>query len=131
MSINNNNLDQDYDKEGLFNVPISSLFNKFANERDVSLVYGDIIEVKNKKILPVAKASYAFGGGSANIEKTKKNSSERSGGGGGHFTISPIGVFEITEEKTLFKRTSMSKMSFFLGAATAISLVSMISQIRK
>jgi len=126
---NQDNTEKTQEKSAYSSVPIHSLFNKFAQERDVSLVYGEVIELNNKKILPVARASYSFGGGSAIINKKDKKS-EESGGGGGHFTITPIGVFDITENRTLFKRTSMSKKSFIVGVLATIGVVSFINQFR-
>lgn len=73
---------------------VKTLFKKFANQRDVSLVYGDPIEVGLMKVVPVAKVSYGFGGGGDGAGNE---------GGGGSFKINPIGVYEITPESATFK----------------------------
>lgn len=131
MSVDNqDNTEKTHEKSAYSSVPIQSLFYKFAQEKDVSLVYGEIIELNNKKILPVASASYSFGGGSAIMNK-KDNKSAESGGGGGHFMITPIGVFEITENETIFKRTSMSKKSFIVGVLATIGVISFINQFKE
>ncbi|ARF15952.1 hypothetical protein CSV61_01045 [Sporosarcina sp. P3] len=74
--------------------PIKTIFNKFANQKDVSLIYGDPIELGVQKVVPVAKVKYAVGGGG-----------DGSGGegGGGAFTIQPIGVYVITPDKVKFE----------------------------
>ncbi|WP_218197347.1 hypothetical protein, partial [Pseudomonas sp. 2995-1] len=41
-----------------FEIPGQAMFKKFSKERDVSLVYGDAIEVEGKKVVPVAKVTY-------------------------------------------------------------------------
>ncbi|WOV89243.1 spore germination protein GerW family protein [Sporosarcina oncorhynchi] len=73
---------------------VKTLFKKFAKQRDVSLVYGDPIEVGLMKVVPVAKVSYGFGGGGDGAGNE---------GGGGSFKINPIGVYEITPESATFK----------------------------
>ncbi|MBD7985017.1 hypothetical protein H9649_10500 [Sporosarcina sp. Sa2YVA2] len=79
---------------GYIETSVKTLFKKFAKERDVSLVYGDPVEVGLMKVVPVAKVKYAFGGGGDGAGNE---------GGGGSFSIDPIGVYEITPESATFK----------------------------
>lgn len=88
--------------------PVATLFNKFAKHRDVTLVYGDPIEVGLTKVIPVAKVRYGFGGG---------GDGAGNNGGGGGFQINPVGVYEITPERVLFKSTR-SKMAVVLTLLT-------------
>lgn len=80
--------------------PSKVIFEKFARHKDVSLVYGEPIELANKKVLPVAKALYAVGGGGGYSGESEKSQGE---GGGGYIAIKPVGVYEITSEKVMFK----------------------------
>lgn len=96
--------------------PVKTLFQKFADHKDVSLVYGDPIEVGLTKVVPVAKLHYGFGGGGDNAGNN---------GGGGVFRINPVGVYEITPDRVKFKPTRsggqliglllLSGILFFLG----------------
>lgn len=76
--------------------PINTIFNKFANQKDVTFIYGEPIELGLQKVVPVAKVKYAVGGGG-----------DGSGGegGGGAFTIKPIGVYVITPDQVRFEST--------------------------
>ncbi|WP_194841441.1 spore germination protein GerW family protein [Sporosarcina obsidiansis] len=76
--------------------PVKTIFNKFANQKDVSLIYGEPIELGLQKVVPVAKVKYAVGGGG-----------DGSGGegGGGAFTIRPVGVYVITPDQVKFEST--------------------------
>lgn len=73
---------------------VKTLFKKFAKQRDVSLVYGDPVEVGLMKVIPVAKVRYGFGGGGDGTGNE---------GAGGSFKIDPVGVYEITPEHATFK----------------------------
>ncbi|QTD41767.1 hypothetical protein [Sporosarcina sp. Te-1] len=86
-------------KQKYIATPVQTIFKKFADYRDVTLVYGEPIEVGLKKVVPVAKVKYAVGGGGDG------NGGE---GGGGSFSIQPIGMFEISPDKLTF--TSVKNM---------------------
>ncbi|WP_339253731.1 spore germination protein GerW family protein [Sporosarcina sp. FSL W8-0480] len=88
--------------------PVATLFKKFAKHRDVTLVYGDPIEVGLTKVIPVAKVRYGFGGG---------GDGAGNNGGGGGFQINPVGVYEITPERVVFKSTR-SKLTVVLTLLT-------------
>ncbi|MDW0117646.1 spore germination protein GerW family protein [Sporosarcina thermotolerans] len=88
--------------------PVATLFKKFAKHRDVTLVYGDPIEVGLTKVIPVAKVRYGFGGG---------GDGAGNNGGGGGFQINPVGVYEVTPEHVKFKSTR-SKMTVVLTLMT-------------
>ena len=93
--------------------PLRPIFEKFSKVRDVSLVYGDPIEMGDTIILPVAKVKYRVGAGAGvgyEIKDTEQKQpvSEKSEGGsgeggGGSFLIKPLGVYSITSEKTVYK----------------------------
>lgn len=93
--------------------PLRPIFEKFSKVRDVSLVYGDPIEMGDTVILPVAKVKYRVGAGAGvgyEIKDTEQKQpvSEKSEGGsgeggGGSFLIKPLGVYSITSEKTVYK----------------------------
>ncbi|WP_110938596.1 spore germination protein GerW family protein [Salipaludibacillus neizhouensis] len=83
--------------------PVRPLFEKFSKGRDVTLIYGDPIELGDMKILPVAKVNYSFGGGGGKSLGTEKAPPSEGEGGGGHVSITPVGVFHISPTETIFK----------------------------
>ncbi|WP_318614444.1 spore germination protein GerW family protein [Sporosarcina sp. YIM B06819] len=83
--------------------PIKVIFEKFSSHKDVSLVYGEPIDLDDKRVLPVAKVSYAVGGGGGYSGESEGSAVGQGEGGGGHFVIKPVGVYEITPEKVTFK----------------------------
>lgn len=96
-------------KQAPIETPVKTIFKKFANQRDVSLVYGEPIELGLKKVVPVAKVKYAVGGGGDGVGGE---------GGGGAFKINPVGVYEITPEDVKFKSALDWKMVLSLSILT-------------
>lgn len=96
--------------------PVTTVFKKFGNQKDVELVFGDPVEVGLTKVIPVAKLRYGFGGG---------GDGNGADGGGGGFLVQPVGVYEITPDRVRFKParsrlqwigfTLLSGLFFFLG----------------
>ena len=82
--------------------PIRSIFDKFAQRKDASLIYGEPVEYADKKVLPVAKLRYYVGGGGGSTDNAEKESAVGEGGGG-LFSVQPVGVYEITAKKVKFK----------------------------
>lgn len=91
------------DQHSIYHSPIRSIFDKFSRHKDASFIYGEPIDFESKKVLPVAKVHYYVGGGGGYSDMSKKESSAQGEGGGGYFSIKPVGVFEITNEKVKFK----------------------------
>jgi uncharacterized spore protein YtfJ len=63
---------------------------------DVKVVYGEPQVIEGRTIIPVAVASYGFGAGSGGGPQGQ------GGGGGGGMRVKPVGVVEITAERTRF-----------------------------
>lgn len=91
------------EKHAIYHSPIRSIFEKFSRAKDASLVYGEPLELENKRVLPVAKVNYYVGGGGGYSDASENTSAAQGEGGGGYFAIKPLGVFEITSEKVKFK----------------------------
>jgi len=77
---------------------LEELFRSVVNQAGVKTVFGDPISANGKTIVPVAKVRCGFGGGSGR----KEQDNEEGFGGGGGFLGKPVGVIEITNEKTRF-----------------------------
>jgi uncharacterized spore protein YtfJ len=89
--------------KSVYRSPIGVIFDKFAKYKDVSLVYGEPIELENKKVLPVAKVNYYVGGGGGYSGGSDNTPVAQGEGGGGYISVKPLGVYEITSDKVKFK----------------------------
>ncbi|ADU31717.1 hypothetical protein [Evansella cellulosilytica] len=85
-----------------FEVPFKPIVDKFSKHKDSTLVYGETIDLETKKVLPVARIRY-IGGGGGGFTQGNKDALGEGGGGGGYISVKPVGVYEITENKTTFK----------------------------
>ncbi|HSP21840.1 MAG TPA: spore germination protein GerW family protein [Planococcus sp. (in: firmicutes)] len=93
--------------------PLLPIFEKFATARDVSLVYGDPIEMHGRTIIPVAKVKYSVGAGAGGGYEHEDKDPDSSGfeevegghgeGAGGAFQVKPVGIYDVTAEKTVYR----------------------------
>lgn len=104
----------------IYHSPIRSIFDKFSRTKDTSLIYGEPIELENKKVIPVAKVNYHVGGGGSYSETSEKDVASQGEGGGGRFSIKPVGVFEITPEEVKFK--PIINIHFLLTIISVVTL---------
>ena len=91
------------EKTTYYQSPVARVFEKFSRQKDVSLVYGEPIELNNKKVIPVAKVIYIIGGGGGYSGETTNSSMGQGEGGGGYISVTPLGVYEINSQKVKFK----------------------------
>ncbi|MEK5038607.1 spore germination protein GerW family protein [Sporosarcina sp. FSL K6-3457] len=103
--------------------PIKVIFEKFSIQKDVSLVYGEPIKLDNKRVLPVAKVSYAVGGGGGYSGESEESSVSQGEGGGGHIVIKPVGVYEITSEKVIFKPVIEFRLIVLLASVCTFGVI--------
>lgn len=89
---------------------VEKIASGLAQTASVKNVFGEPIQVGDKKIIPVARIAYGFGAGYGESSKTKDDEvsihqkrplGEGAGGGGGMYARAK-GVFEITETGTRF-----------------------------
>ncbi|MCF7794112.1 MAG: hypothetical protein K9N09_03145 [Candidatus Cloacimonetes bacterium] len=94
----------------------NSAHEKIITNASVKFVFGDLIETKGKSIIPVSTIKYSIGGGEGkgpdlakmkavtgeNAEEKPQENRPGGQGLGGRFSNNPLGVFEISEEKTRF-----------------------------
>ena len=110
---------------------VKPIFEKFSQSRDVKLVFGEPVEVENKKVVPVAKVNYFFGGGGGVTDGTDKTPAAEGGGGGGHISVSPLGVYEITPIRTTYKPTYDLKFVMVMMAIMTLGLALFFRKTRK
>ena len=75
---------------------VTTISEKLKASADVKVVYGEPQVIEGKTIIPVAVAAYGFGAGSGGGPQGQ------GGGGGGGMRVKPVGVVEITAERTRF-----------------------------
>ncbi len=77
---------------------VATISERLKAGADIKVVYGEPQVIEGKTIIPVAVASYGFGAGSG----TGPQGEGGGAGGGGGMRIKPVGVVEITAERTRF-----------------------------
>jgi uncharacterized spore protein YtfJ len=89
----------------------------------VKAVFGDPIETQGRTIIPVARVSFGFGAGESKPEGDEDDANAKPGGGGGGATSRPLGVLEVTPERTRFIPTrSNGKLYAGLAAGVLVGL---------
>jgi uncharacterized spore protein YtfJ len=124
---------------------MKSISDKLSEHLNTSIVFGESREIKDKILIPVSAIAFGFGFGSGEKngkgkkgksipetespdipkdEELKKNISLKSGGGGGGGgKAMPLGMFEITQERTRFIPVISAKHIIVLfGMLTALIL---------
>lgn len=91
---------------------VESLAERVGASTGVKVVYGEPIEAAGKTIIPVAKVVGGFGGGGGD----PSNGEGANLGGGGGMKATPVGVVEITQQRTQFIPLSSTK-AILTGAA--------------
>lgn len=119
------------EKTMFFRSPIRSIFEKFSNQKDVEIVFGEPIEHEDKKVVPVAKVKYFVGGGGGYSAESEKTPAAQGEGGGGHFSVTPVGVYEISKGKTRFKPVIDLKFIITLFTLFSFVLTLLFRRIRK
>jgi len=71
---------------------VATISERLKASGDVKVVFGEPQVIEGKTIVPVAYVAYGFGGGSG----------PQGQGGGGGLRVKPLGVLEITGERTRF-----------------------------
>ena len=79
---------------------VATISERLKASADVKVVYGEPQVIEGKTIIPVAVASYGFGAGAGS--GTGPQGEGGGAGGGGGMRVKPVGVLEITAERTRF-----------------------------
>ena len=118
------------EKTVMYQSPIGRLFEKFSRHKDVSLVYGEPIELEHKRVLPVAKVHYIVGGGGGYSEETGDSPVAQGEGGGGRISVKPLGVYEIDAHEVTFKPIIDVKFVLTLVSIFTLCLVWILKKSR-
>ncbi|WP_165364268.1 spore germination protein GerW family protein [Sporolactobacillus sp. THM19-2] len=79
------------------------LLNTVKGE-NVTAVFGEPVQLDDKKVIPVARVRVT-GGGGGGLYGEQDTAPDRAsgGGGGGYLSVRPFGVYEISGQGTRFK----------------------------
>ena len=100
---------------------IASLVDRIGANFQASAVFGQAVERGPVTVIPVARASWGFGGGSGGGE----DGQEGAGGGGGG-SIKPIGFIEVGESGAKFRQIRDPRLVAAVIAAS-IGLLALVS----
>jgi uncharacterized spore protein YtfJ len=113
-------------KEGVFMGSLAllqSLKESIVGHAGVQTIYGEPISANGKTIIPVAKVMYGYGGG-AGTGGLRETSRGEGGGGGGGVVAMPVGVIEVSDERTRFIATNDRKK--IIGAVLSAIAIGML-----
>ena len=79
---------------------VATISERLKAAADVKVVYGEPQVIEGKTIIPVAVASYGFGAGAGS--GTGPQGEGGGAGAGGGMRVKPVGVIEVTAERTRF-----------------------------
>jgi len=101
---------------------LQSLLERLTDHATVKKVYGEPIVHEQKTVIPVAKITVGFGGGFGETKlPDSQNSTQGEGGGlGGGLMVKPLGVIEVTSERTRFVPLRTGR---YIAAGVAIGYV--------
>jgi uncharacterized spore protein YtfJ len=58
-------------------------FQEMQGQASVRAVFGDVVEIDGRRVMPVASVTYGFGLGGGQDRKGRENGGAAEGGGGG------------------------------------------------
>ena len=76
---------------------VAQLAKRVGNSMRASAVFGKPVERGGVTVIPVARARWAFGGGSGT------DGTQRGGGGGGAGVVRPVGYIEIRKSGVVYR----------------------------
>lgn len=92
---------------------LQTIAERVQSSASVKTIVGEPIRAEGKTLIPFARVAYGFGAGGG-------HEPSGGGGGGGGVRVSPIGVLEVTPDRTRFIRIGVKRRvlaAFFAGLA--------------
>jgi uncharacterized spore protein YtfJ len=71
---------------------------EMQGQAGVRVVFGEVMEIEGRKVIPVASVAYGFGLGGGQTPKAGGNGATGGGGGGG-LRVEPLALVEVVEGK--------------------------------
>ena len=103
---------------------ITSIADRLKASGDVKIAFGEPQVIEGKTIVAVASVAYGFGGGSG---MGPQRQGEGHGGGGG-LRVKPLGVLEITAERTRFVPVVNATRLAMMGMMASVCMVWMLTR---
>ena len=104
---------------------VQGLGERIGLSARASAIFGEPVEREGVTVIPVAKASWGFGGGSGGAAP-----SQGSGGGGGG-VVTPIGFIEVRNGEARFVRVQDPRTTALRLLAAAAAVASLIRRRRR
>ena len=101
---------------------VTSIADRLKASGDVKVVFGEPQVIEGKTIVPVASVAYGFGGGSGGGPQGEGH------GGGGAVRVKPLGVLEITAERTRFVPVVDATRLAMMGIMASVCIVWMLTR---
>jgi uncharacterized spore protein YtfJ len=102
---------------------LQSLKESILSQASVKAIYGEPISAHGKTVIPVAKIIYGYGAGAGTGGVGDSSARGEGGGGGGGVRAVPVGVIEISDERTCFVPiTDRKKLTAAILAGVGLGL---------
>ena len=101
---------------------VTSIADRLKASGDVKIAFGEPQVVEGKTIVPVATVAYGFGGGRGGGPQGEGH------GGGGGLRVKPLGVLEITSERTRFVPVVNATRLATMGIMASVCIVWMLTR---
>ena len=101
---------------------VTSIADRLKASGDVKVVFGEPRVIEGKTIVPVATVAYGFGGGSGGGPQGEGH------GGGGGLRVRPLGVLEITPDRTRFVPIVNATRLAMMGIMASVCIVWMLTR---
>jgi len=103
---------------------LQSLKENILSQASVKAIYGEPISAHGRTVVPVAKIMYGYGAGAGTGGVGDTSARGDAGGGGGGVRAVPVGVIEISEQRTCFVPiTSRKKLSAAVVAGIGLGVL--------
>lgn len=103
---------------------VTSIADRLKASGDVKIAFGEPHVVEGKTIVPVASVAYGFGGGGG----TGPHGEGSGSGGGGGLRVKPLGVLEITPDRTRFVPIVNATRLAMMGIMASVCIVWMLTR---
>ena len=102
---------------------LQSQKESILSQASVKAIYGEPISAHGKTVIPVAKIIYGYGAGAGTGGVGDSSARGEGGGGGGGVRAVPVGVIEISDERTCFVPiTDRKKLTAAILAGVGLGL---------
>ena len=101
---------------------VTSIADRLKGGDDVKVVFGEPQVIEGKTIVPVATVAYGFGGGRGGGPQGEGH------GGGGGLRVKPLGVLEITPDRTRFVPIVNATRLATMGIMASVCVVWMLTR---